>query len=388
MTASSDRAEAPKARTSGPETPASNSAAGTQDQRLTRALRQPGGLLDQAETVLRRALAADPHNARALLRLGDILRGKGDFPAALDLYRRLRALQPGHAAASWLSAILDGGRMPDVAPPGFRPAPFVRMTDFLEPPQQDRLLTLTLAGGERFTPARVGKGRLDLETRTAFVSEARLRREVKSWFGPKLRGVLPHVLTRLRMDEAPGGGARGDAASHEGAPRYGIELDVTAHPAGGFYGAHRDNSEERNCRRKITFVYYFHREPRRFSGGDLLLYDTDFEAGTASNTAFTRLEPLRNSLVFFPSGCYHEVTPVECATNDFGDGRFTVNGWFRSRNEEQGANRSAQTGPAAGSRTECGAGAETSRSLFQYEDGPEGGRRKERQAEPGSSPRA
>ena len=327
---------------SGPETPASDSAASTQDQRVTRALRQPGGLLDQAETVLRRALAAAPCNAGALLRLGDILRGKGDFPAALDLYRRLRALQPDHAAASWLSAILGGGRIPDVAPPGFRPAPFVRMTDFLEPAQQDRLLTLTLAGGERFRPARVGKGRLDLETRTAFVSEAHVRREVRSWFGPKLRDVLPHVLTRLPMDETPGGGARGDAASHEGAPRYGIELDVTAHPAGGFYRAHRDNSEERNCRRKITFVYYFHREPRRFSGGDLLLYDTDFDAGTASNIAFTRLEPLRNSIVFFPSGCYHEVTPVECATDDFGDGRFTVNGWFRSRGEEQDAGQSSR----------------------------------------------
>ena len=310
---------------------------------VTRALRQPGGLLDQAETVLRRALAADPCNAGALLRLGDILRGKGDFPAALDLYRRLRALQPDHVAASWLSAILGGGRMPDVAPPGFRPAPFVRMTDFLEPAQQDRLLTLTLAGDERFTPARVGKGRLDLEQRTAFVSKVRLRREVKSWFGPKLRGVLPHVLTRLRMDEAPGGGARGDAAPHEGAPRYGIELDVTAHPAGGFYRAHRDTEEYNGSRnRKLTFVYYFHREPRRFSGGDLLLYDTDFEAGTASHAAFTRIEPLRNSLVFFPSGCYHEVTPVECATDDFGDGRFTVNGWFRTRNEGQDADQSSR----------------------------------------------
>ena len=312
---------------------------------VTRALRQPGVLLDQAETALRRALAADPRNAGALLRLGDVHRRKGDFPAALDLYRRLHALQPDHAAASWLSAILGGGRMPDVAPRGFRPAPFVRMTDFLEPAQQDRLLTLTFAGGERFSPAPVGtpagKRRLDLDVRTAFLSDDRIRREVRSWFGPKLRGVLPHVLMRLRMDEAPGGGGRGDAASHEGAPRYGIELNVTAHPAGGFFVAHRDVEADMTRSRKLTFVYYFHREPRRFSGGDLLLYDTDFEAGTASDTAFTRIEPLRNSLVVFPSGCFHEVTPVECATNDFGDGRFTVNGWFRSRNEEQDADQSS-----------------------------------------------
>ena len=311
------------------------------------ALRQSGGLLDQAETVLRRALAADPHDARVLRRLGDVHRGKGDFPAALDLYRRLHALQPDHAAASWLSAILGGGRMPDVAPPGFRPAPFVRMTDFLEPAQQDRLLALTLAGRERFCPApvgsRTGRRSMDLEMRAAFVSGARIRREVRSWFGPKLRGVLPHVLMRLRMDEAFGGGGRGDAASHEGAPRYGLELNVTAHPAGSFFSVHRDVEEGSVSQgRKLTFVYYFHREPRRFSGGDLLLYDTDFEARIASNTAFTRIEPLRNSLVVFPSTCFHEVTPVECATNDFGDGRFTVNGWLRSRDEEQDADQSSR----------------------------------------------
>ena len=320
---------------------------------VTRALRKPGGLFDQAEAALRRALAADPHNARVLLRLGDVHRGKGDFPAALDLYRRLHALQPDHAAASWLSAILSGGRMPDVAPPGIRPAPFVRMTDFLTPAEQDRLLTLTFAGRERFKPARVGPtGRVDLETRTAFVLEHRIRLDVKSWFGPKLRGVQPHVLSRLRMDEAPGGGARGDAASHEGAPRYGLELHVTAHPAGGFYDMHRDNTESRHASRKLTFVYYFHREPKRFSGGDLLLYDTDLEAGSCSPTAFSRIEPLRNSLVVFPSGYYHEVTPVECATDDFGDGRFTVNGWIRSRGEGEDANRSSPADDTAGSPSE------------------------------------
>ena len=311
---------------------------------MKRALWKPDGLLDQAEAALRRALAADPHNARVLLRLADSHRRKGDFPAALELYRRLHTLQPDHAAASWLSAILGGDRMPDVAPQGFRPAPFVRMTDFLAPAQQDRLLTSTLAGGERFRPALVGEGRLSLESRTAFVSGVRIRREVKSWFGPKLRGALPQVLTRLRMDEAPGGGARRGAASHDGAPRYRIELNVTAHPAGGFYSAHQDNMEDWNDGRKLTFVYYFHREPKRFSGGDLLLYDTDFEAdaGSGATFAFSRIEPVQNSLVFFPSEYLHEVTPVECASNDFGDGRFTVNGWLHGRAEEPDANQSSR----------------------------------------------
>ena len=42
------------------------------------------------------------------------------------------------------------------------------------------------------------------------------------------------------------------------------------------------------------------------------------------------------------SACFHEVAPVECATDDFGDGRFTVNGWFRSRGEGQDADQSSR----------------------------------------------
>ena len=43
--------------------------------------------------------------------------------------------------------------------------------------------------------------------------------------------------------------------------------------------------------------------------------------------AFSRIEPLCDSIVFFPSECLHEITPVACGA-EFGDGRFTVNGWI------------------------------------------------------------
>ena len=38
--------------------------------------------------------------------------------------------------------------------------------------------------------------------------------------------------------------------------------------------------------RKLNFVYFFHREPSRFSGGDLLLYDTDTDTGVCSYDRF------------------------------------------------------------------------------------------------------
>ena len=295
------------------------------------AQQRTGELLEQAEAVLQRTCAANPHDAKALLRLGDVQRGKGEFPAALRTYRRLHAQDPDHAPAAWRISILSGGRVQAAAPPGVacRPVPFVRLTNFLTSAQQARLCTQVLAGRERFVsaqiiPRRIEGGEKDSavkrEARNALVADRRTRLAVRSWFGPKLRSVLPHVQARLRM---------------ESLHRFRIEMDVTVHLGGGFYKVHRDNTEERTCPRKLSYVYYFHRRPKRFSGGDLWLYDTDFEAGRALPAVFSRIEPVDNSLVFFPSGAFHEITPVACDPQDFGSGRFTVNGWVRSRDEDE-----------------------------------------------------
>ena len=279
------------------------------------ALLRPGGLLDKAESVLRQRLVAYPHDAKALLRLGDILRQKGKLPAAIETYRHLHALNPDHATAAWMVSMLSGGRVRPAAPPSLRPCPFVRLTEFLTPAQRERLFMYILARRERFRPARLIMNILDRRIRASLVADGQTNRAVRSQFGSKLRSVLPHVLARLRME---------DLHRH-------IQMNVTVHFGGGFYKRHRDNDGKHphSYLRKLSYVYYLSRKPRRFAGGDLLLYDTDVEAGGASSAVFSRIEPLDNSLVFFPSGAFHEVTPVACASQDFRDGRFTVNGWIR-----------------------------------------------------------
>ena len=285
--------------------------------RAEEALMRPGGLLDQAEAALRRTLAARPHDVPALARLGAVQRGKGDLAAALETYRRVTGLCPGHPEASWLSAVLGAAALPDApAPEGASPVPFVRMTDFFPRERCDDLLALVTAEQERFVPARIGGGEVDPDLRHALVADPRIRREVRAWFVPRLRGVVEAVLARLPVHDL---GA------------YRVELDVTAHPDGHFYKAHRDWGEEHSPHRRISYVWYFYREPRRFSGGDLLLHDTDRQAGHYSAGVFTRLAPLHNSIVFFPSDCYHQITPVRGVGDDFGDGRFTVNGWLRAQ---------------------------------------------------------
>ena len=151
------------------------------------------------------------------------------------------------------------------------------------------------------------------------VSDRRTATEVRLRIAPKVRSLVPEVLERLRMD---------------GIGRCSIEMSMRAYLDGGFYRAHRDNQSKSHRQRKLSFVYFLHREPRRFSGGDLLLHDTDTDAGSYSPGKFSRIVPLRNSIVFFPCGYFHQVTPVQCGTDDFGDGRWAVNGHVRPSDRE------------------------------------------------------
>ena len=279
-------------------------------------------LFDRAAAALRRTLAVEPRNAAALARLGDLERARGDFAAALTAYRRLLAVAPDDAEAAWLAAFLGGDRLPE-APAAGRAAPFVRLTDFLPPASRERLLQDVPAARERFAPAKVGANAsvVNLKVRNALVLDEPTTRNVQSWFVPKLRAVLPEVLRRLRMEDL-------DVRR--------IELKVTVHLHGGFYTVHRDDSPDENFRdRFVSYVCYFHRAPRPFAGGDLLLHDAG-RAGGWPSRAFSRIEPLCGSIVFFPSDCLHEITPVACGA-DFGDGRFTVNGWVRGVRRRTGA---------------------------------------------------
>ena len=64
----------------------------------------------------------------------------------------------------------------------------------------------------------------------------------------------------------------------------------------------------------------------------------------------SRLAPIDNTLVLFPSDSYHEITKVAPASGEtlpFGDGRFTVNGWIHETKLAPRCRRSS--GPEAAS---------------------------------------
>ena len=296
--------------------------------KVTPALLRPGGLQDLAAAALERTLAADPDDAHALWKLAEVHRRRGDFAAARGLYRRLCTRGPDRRKAAWLHRVLSGDGPPEAAPGGvFWPAPFVWMTDFLAPEECDRLLALGVARHEGLTPVETAIGHkdggssstVDPEVRVGLEADARTTKEARLRIVPKIRSVLPDVLARLGM---------------AGLDRYQLEVAMRVYLTGGFFQAHRDSAYEAFRSRKLSFVYFFHRRPRRFSGGDLLLYDTDVDAGACDSAAFSRITPLRNGIVFFPSACWHQATPVQCGTDDFEDGRWVLNGHVRRLDED------------------------------------------------------
>jgi predicted 2-oxoglutarate/Fe(II)-dependent dioxygenase YbiX len=98
-----------------------------------------------------------------------------------------------------------------------------------------------------------------------------------------------------------------------------LELYVHAYNDGTFFGSHADDHGGANWRRRISCVYYLHRRPRTFEGGTLAVQ-------TPSGRTI-EVEPIHNSIVFFPSSWIHEVRLVRCPSRRFEDSRFAINVW-------------------------------------------------------------
>ena len=203
--------------------------------------------------------------------------------------------------------------MPDTAQPQ---TPVVVFDEFLVAHEWRELLGYTLASAPAFRATEViggdGSSRLDQQYR---------RSQVLFDLGPfhrifveRLMTFLPHVTTRL---------------GYSWFPVSQVEVQLTGTNNGEYFRMHTDNDAGEVAGRALTFVYFFHREPRAFAGGELRVYDSGSDNGHSKTPGPHRvIYPLQNQMVFFDSSRLHEILPVGCPSGDFADSRFTVNGWF------------------------------------------------------------
>ena len=130
------------------------------------------------------------------------------------------------------------------------------------------------------------------------------------------------------------------AAGYRGPEPRSLEFEITASGDGAHFAPHvdipigagrRTLGKEKGEDRIISSVYYFHREPKGFSGGALRLYPFGSDSSQASDDGSIAFEPVQNSLLVFPSFARHSVEPVRCPSSEFGDYRFGLNCFFCRR---------------------------------------------------------
>lgn len=228
----------------------------------------------------------------------------------------LRNPQPPGQALN--SAVISETRVVVCQRPDTLPAQCVILDEFLAPQELESLTRFALEHELEFTASEVvaptaEQGVIDYEHRRSRVLTA-LGRYEKLLMG-RIKMVLPQVLQRLGMEEF-------DIA--------GVETQITASNDGDFFRFHSDNGSDRVAARHLTFVYFFHHEPRQFEGGELRIHDARLEQDRyISAGSYQEIVPRQNQIVFFPCELLHEITPVKCPSGLFADSRFTLNGWLR-----------------------------------------------------------
>jgi SM-20-related protein len=191
--------------------------------------------------------------------------------------------------------------------------------DFLPPADHAALLAFALASEAGFLPSEVhdsGDGRYDPSSRRS------LR------FGGDL-GAIGEAFGAAILAR------RDDLFAATGTPPFAVkrcEIELSAHGDGGFFALHQDTLTgaerlSRSADRLLTAVYWFHRQPQRFGGGEFALYPIG--PGEPELIA-----PRDNRLVAFSAIAPHEVRPVSCPGGGFGDARFSINCWLHRARDQ------------------------------------------------------
>ena len=194
------------------------------------------------------------------------------------------------------------------------PAPVIIVDDFVGGAGAEQLFQYAIAHESGFQPSKVALGH------GGIIDESRRVSKVNSDIDP----VMPLIEPAIRK-------AVDDAIPKLGlvnVESYLLEPELTWCGDGGFFKMHTDTlyRDRLANQRVMTVVYYFYKEPKAFTGGQLRLYGLGADANGGIQQ---EIEPRFDRAVFFPSWFPHEVLPVHCSSGAFADGRFAISCWVR-----------------------------------------------------------
>jgi Rps23 Pro-64 3,4-dihydroxylase Tpa1-like proline 4-hydroxylase len=205
-----------------------------------------------------------------------------------------------------------------IAPRKLMPLPPHRVyRGFLDSITHEKLLAWAIENEAKFEPSMTAAATVRSEAKQNSSVRTSLRvREfgpIKTLLRSRLLDFVPVLIRDLRV------------TSFQPCD---IELELVANNDGAFFKRHIDifvGAARKSSDRLLSAVYYFHSEPKAFSGGALRLYSFE-DPGT-----FVEVQPEQNTLLVFPSWASHEVRPVSCPSGRFSHSRFNVNCWVHRK---------------------------------------------------------
>jgi Rps23 Pro-64 3,4-dihydroxylase Tpa1-like proline 4-hydroxylase len=227
----------------------------------------------------------------------------------------LQQLQPQQPAISVVTPAEIPAEIPTPAPVNDDLiSRYAQIDNFLTSAEKNKLIKYVLAKESEFVTTSTSTNAEDYRRSMVLHSFP----EFSELMVNRIKAILPDVLRKLNI------------------PSFGlgeIEAQLTMHNDNNFYKLHNDSGSPDTATRFFTYVYYFYREPKGFSGGELQIYDSKIENNFyVADATFRTVEPRNNSIVFFLSRYMHEVLRVSCPSKAFADSRFTINGWVRKAN--------------------------------------------------------
>lgn len=207
---------------------------------------------------------------------------------------------------------VESASAPSTPPPRVVRHPVAIIDDFLPQPEWQALLGRVLASEAAFVPSGTHDRRADYRQSLVLNPQPALVHPVVA----RVRKAMPQIIPALRIPPITVGV---------------VEAQVTASIDGSFFGVHNDAGNDTVRKRHLTYVYYFNRAPKAFSGGELRVYDDILRNGKLARAdTFSIIEPVHNRIVFFWARTMHEVMRVDVPSRAFADARFTVNGWINA----------------------------------------------------------
>ena len=273
-------------------------------------------LFDRIEAALLKRLGAQPNNQILLFQLAGCKRKQGKLVEALEYYENLHQCYPDDQRYRFTLEALRGeltNELPStVLQP--HPSPLVQYNNFLEIGTIEETLTYMCGHQADFRPA----GTMDKDNKKHYETDARNNTDL-SLKGHPLKKIIRQRMWEQLPDISCRLGVEPFKIGH-------IEVQLRAYHRGEYFRTHQDAT----MGRRLNFVCFFYPEPKRYSGGELVIFDTDTEKKTFSHE-FTRIIPKNNQIVFFPSNYFHAVLPAMPKDDDFLSGRFVINGHVREK---------------------------------------------------------